>query len=150
MSFITEGKKEISFEGKKVARELKIWDNNGRLFLGEGHIQIVSDVIELNENNNVIIHKDKNPVSRIPLSQIPFDTQLKINPEATEFITFAQLFQAICDACDKIWGNQFKKVPKLPEIEEIEEDHEVKEDEYDYMWMDFEIDGYEEGYEEIV
>ena len=109
MAFITLGKKEIPFTGQKVARQIKIWDDNGRLFMGKGNIQIISEVID-HSSGDVYTYRDLDAISKVSLSQIPHDTLLKTNAENTEHITFAQLFQAICDMTDKIWGGQFKKI----------------------------------------
>ena len=118
--FIANGKKEVEFEGQKVARQIKIWNDDGKLFLGEGYIQIFSEVVEI-DNGNVVVHKDPNPISLISLQQIPHDVLLKINSEGTEHITFAQLFQAICDMTDKIWANDFSNPIEEPIEEPIED-----------------------------
>lgn len=118
--FITNGKKEVDFQGQKVAKQIKIWGD--KLYLGEGEIQIFSQVIE-NDNGNVVIHKDAEPIALKTFAEIPMDTLLKTNPEATEFITFGQMFQAVCHMCDRIWGNDFSNDSILyyEEYEEYEE-----------------------------
>ncbi len=106
MSTFATGKKEVEFLGQKIPHIIKLYDDDYQLHLGKGTIAIFSKVAEL-VDGKIVVHEDPNDTATLAMEKISPDLALKSNPEGTEFITFKQVFQAICDLTDKVWKGEF-------------------------------------------